>query len=235
MTLLDVFMQYFNMDTRYGTYSDKLEPCIIHIIRGREDKECCQSFRRKVEQSAPLSIGRRICQPVPHLSEAQSTVSVHSWIFAPVTAVGESPSAFQSHHRCADGISKTTCHRIQRTSHTERRKHSGRNRDIQGCDELPKLDGTAQIAEGNQTVIEYLNNVLTSENNANRLNQGHLQAIAVSGYRPLLELEGKLLLAAKLQEGLRQAIVETMDEGCPESYLHLFSVICDNVYNDLPP
>ena len=28
---------------------------------GREDKECCQSFRRKVEQSAPLSIGRRIC------------------------------------------------------------------------------------------------------------------------------------------------------------------------------
>ena len=86
----------------------------------------------------------------------------------------------------------------------------------------------AQIAEGNQTVIEYLNNVLTSENNANRLNQGHLQAIAVSGYRPLLELEGKLLLAAKLQEGLRQAIVETMDEGCPESYLHLFSVICDN-------
>ena len=29
----------------------------------------------------------------------------------------------------------------------------------------------AQIAEGNQTVIEYLNNVLTSENNANRLNQ----------------------------------------------------------------
>ena len=50
----------------------------------------------------------------------------------------------------------------------------------------------------------------------------------MSGYRPLLELEGKLLLAAKLQEGLRQAIVETMDEGCPESYLHLFSVICDN-------
>ena len=48
----------------------------------------------------------------------------------------------------------------------------------------------AQIAEGNATVIEYLQNVLTSENNANRLNQGHLQAIAASGYRPLLELEG---------------------------------------------
>ena len=33
MTLLDVFMQYFNMDTRYGAYSDKLEPCIIYIIQ----------------------------------------------------------------------------------------------------------------------------------------------------------------------------------------------------------
>ena len=86
----------------------------------------------------------------------------------------------------------------------------------------------AQIAEGNQTVIEYLHNVLTSENNANRLNRGHLKAIAMSGYRPLLELEGKLLLAAKLQEGLRQAIVETMDEGCPESYLHLLTVIYEN-------
>ena len=43
-----------------------------------------------------------------------------------------------------------------------------------------------------------------------------------------MELEGKLLLAAKLQEGLRQAIVETMDEGCPESYLYLFSIIYNN-------
>ena len=71
MTLLDVFMQYFNMDTRYGTYSDKLEPCIIHIIQEEKIKSVANLFRRKVEQSAPLSIGRRICQPVPHLSEAQ--------------------------------------------------------------------------------------------------------------------------------------------------------------------
>ena len=86
----------------------------------------------------------------------------------------------------------------------------------------------AQIAQGNEKVIEYLNQVLTSENNVHRLQRWYLHAIAISGHRPLLELEGKLLLAAKLQEGLRQAIVETMDEGCPESYLHLFSVICDN-------
>ncbi len=49
MALLDVFMQYFNMDTRYGAYSDKLEPCIIYIIQEEKIKECCQSFRRKVE------------------------------------------------------------------------------------------------------------------------------------------------------------------------------------------
>lgn len=86
----------------------------------------------------------------------------------------------------------------------------------------------AQIAQGNEKVIEYLNQVLTSENNVHRLQRWYLHAIAISGYRPLLELEGKLLLAAKLQEGLRQAIVETMDEGCPESYLYLFSIIYNN-------
>lgn len=86
----------------------------------------------------------------------------------------------------------------------------------------------AQIAQGNEKVIEYLNQVLTSENNVHRLQRWYLHAIAISGHRPLLELEGKLLLAAKLQEGLRQAIVETMDEGCPESYLYLFSIIYNN-------
>ena len=48
MTLLDVFMQYFNMDTRYGTYSDKLEPCIIHIIQ--EEKIKSDTIYRLVEQ-----------------------------------------------------------------------------------------------------------------------------------------------------------------------------------------
>lgn len=101
-----------------------------------------------------------------------------------------------------------------------------------GFKEYWQLDRTAwlaaHIAQGDQTVINYVRNVLTSENNANRLERCHLRAIAWTGHRELLELEGKLLLAARLQEGLRQAILETIDEGCPESQLYLLSIILDN-------
>ena len=44
----------------------------------------------------------------------------------------------------------------------------------------------------------------------------------------LYEALGKFLLAARLQEGARQAVCETMDAGRPQAFLHLFSVIEDN-------
>ena len=50
MTLLDVFMQYFNMDTRYGAYSDKLEPCIIHIIQEEKIKSVANLFDGKLNK-----------------------------------------------------------------------------------------------------------------------------------------------------------------------------------------
>ena len=47
----------------------------------------------------------------------------------------------------------------------------------------------AQIAQGNEKVIEYLNQVLTSENNVHRLQRWYLHAIAIREYRTLLELQ----------------------------------------------
>ena len=44
----------------------------------------------------------------------------------------------------------------------------------------------------------------------------------------LYEVLGKFLLAARLQEGARQAVCENMDAGRPEAFLHLFSVIEEN-------
>lgn len=102
----------------------------------------------------------------------------------------------------------------------------------QGFKEYWQLERTvwlaAHIAQGNQTVIDYVRDVLTSENNAHRLEHCHLRAIALSGHRELLEMEGKLLLAARLQEGLRQAVLETIDDGCPESLLYMLGIIIDN-------
>ncbi|MDE5690142.1 MAG: hypothetical protein K2I38_05560 [Duncaniella sp.] len=86
----------------------------------------------------------------------------------------------------------------------------------------------AKISTGDRECIDYLVDAMTSENNANRMYFDHFRAISLSGNRELLELEGKLLLAARMQEGLRQAIVETMDEGQPESFTYLLKIIIDN-------
>lgn len=86
----------------------------------------------------------------------------------------------------------------------------------------------SMIGAGDNACIRYITDAMLSENNANRLTHDIFRAIAKSGDRQLLELEGKLLLAARLQEGLRQAIVETMDEGAPESFIYLLNVIREN-------
>lgn len=87
---------------------------------------------------------------------------------------------------------------------------------------------TAMIKSGDKECIDYIKEAMISENNAKRLCRDFLRAVVKSGNKELLELEGKLLLAASLQEGLRQAIVETMDEGTPESYIYMLKVIKDN-------
>ncbi|MDE7421911.1 MAG: DUF4132 domain-containing protein, partial [Muribaculaceae bacterium] len=86
----------------------------------------------------------------------------------------------------------------------------------------------SMIMSGDKTCIGYITDAMHSENNVNRLTHDMFRAIAKSGDINLLELEGKLLLAARLQEGLRQAIVETMDEGMPESFIYLLRVIREN-------
>ncbi|MDE6549185.1 MAG: DUF4132 domain-containing protein, partial [Muribaculaceae bacterium] len=86
----------------------------------------------------------------------------------------------------------------------------------------------SMIMSGDKTCIGYITDAMLSENNANRLSHDMFRAIVKSGDRQLLETEGKLLLAARLQEGLRQAIVETMDEGAPESFIYLLNVIREN-------
>ncbi len=107
----------------------------------------------------------------------------------------------------------------------------GRNEE-----EIKQLRGQLSIEPWLSVMLEmadkeccsFLIDAMTSENNFNRLNETHFRAIAQSGNPDLLEVEGRLLLAARLQEGLRQAIVETMDEGKPESLIYMLGVIKEN-------
>ena len=86
----------------------------------------------------------------------------------------------------------------------------------------------AEIDRGNQAVIGALKELILSENNTAYLDREMILGILRSDSGELHELICRLLLAARLQEGLRQAICETMDEGTPAAYGKLLKVIEDN-------
>lgn len=83
----------------------------------------------------------------------------------------------------------------------------------------------AEIDLGNQAVIEALQEVILSESNTSYLSREMICGIVRSDHKELHELLGKLLLAARLQEGLRQTICEAMDCGTTEAFLKLLQVI----------
>lgn len=83
----------------------------------------------------------------------------------------------------------------------------------------------AEIDRGNQAVIQALENLILSEQNTAYLDREMILGIFQSDNRKLHKLTGDLLVAARLQEGLRQAVCETMDEGTKDAFLTLFEVI----------
>ena len=86
----------------------------------------------------------------------------------------------------------------------------------------------AEIDRGNQAVIDAFKDLILSENNTSYLDRQMILGILRSDSQELHKLLGDLLLAARLQEGLRQAICETMDEGTSAAFLTLLQVIEDN-------
>lgn len=82
-----------------------------------------------------------------------------------------------------------------------------------------------EIDRGNQAVINALKDLILSENNTAYLDREMILGILRSDNAELHKLLCDLLLAARLQEGLRQAICEAMDEGTAEAFLELLQVI----------
>ncbi len=85
-----------------------------------------------------------------------------------------------------------------------------------------------QIDGNNQKTIQAVKDILFGEGNTAMLSREMILGIVMSKSDELYADLGKFLLAARLQEGARQAVCETMDAGRPEAFLHLFSIIEDN-------
>ena len=85
-----------------------------------------------------------------------------------------------------------------------------------------------EIDNKNKELIDLIKGALGSQKSKIDLNYSIMQAIFISNNKELLELTGKLLLAAKLQEGVRQEICENMDRGLQENFEYMFKIIYDN-------
>ncbi len=86
----------------------------------------------------------------------------------------------------------------------------------------------AQIDRNDGEAVQAVKDILLGEGNTLMLSHGLIRGIVMSRSQDMYELLGQFLLAARLQEGARQAVCETMDAGRPEAFLYLFDVIEGN-------
>lgn len=84
------------------------------------------------------------------------------------------------------------------------------------------------LDEGNQQVIELVKNKMLCENNYGTVEADDVRAIVMSRNSECIKLLGDYLLAARLQEGIRQVICENMDFGTTEAFNSLLEVIIQN-------
>ncbi len=84
-----------------------------------------------------------------------------------------------------------------------------------------------EIDAGNEQYISLLTDILVDDSEI-ALDYSVIRAVLKSHNTKLHELLGKYLLAARLQEGLRQAICENADCGTVEGFLAVIKVIAEN-------
>lgn len=97
--------------------------------------------------------------------------------------------------------------------------------ELKFWDMSPVIAG--ELLCGNAEAIGYCKEVLTSENNTAFLTRDLIIAIEKSQNRELQELLTNILVAAKLQEGVRQSILETADEYQLDYFYRILDVIRD--------
>lgn len=86
----------------------------------------------------------------------------------------------------------------------------------------------ARIDAGDTKVISVIKEMMTSENNTAILTTDVIRAVILSSDAELHDLLCKLLVAARLSEGLRQAICENADCGTAEAFIKIMQTIKEN-------
>ncbi|GED71584.1 hypothetical protein BRE01_52860 [Brevibacillus reuszeri] len=87
-----------------------------------------------------------------------------------------------------------------------------------------------ELDRGNQEVREALTQIIYGDNQTALLSHEMIKGIFLSHQEDMYQMIGELLKAARLQEGLRQSIVERMDEGTLAATLCILRLIIDEGY-----
>ncbi len=85
-----------------------------------------------------------------------------------------------------------------------------------------------EIDAKNAAVLDAIRKLCLEDNDTGMLSQTVLIGMAKSRHPEIITLLGRLLLAARLQEGLRQAILESANKGSIEALVHLMEVVLEN-------
>lgn len=85
-----------------------------------------------------------------------------------------------------------------------------------------------ELDQHNSNVLNALKDIIFGDNNTALLTREMIKGMLLSHREEAYTIIGELLVAARLQEGLRQSIVETMDEGTLAATTTLLHVILDN-------
>ncbi|GFZ82870.1 hypothetical protein GCM10008018_30980 [Paenibacillus marchantiophytorum] len=85
-----------------------------------------------------------------------------------------------------------------------------------------------ELDMGNKAVIEALRNIMFGENQTALLTRPMIRGIVQSHRVEAYEMLGRLLIAARLQEGLRQHIMESLDEGTVEAAIYLIRIVLEH-------
>ena len=95
---------------------------------------------------------------------------------------------------------------------------------------MPQFDDivAARIDRGDAAVVEAVKEAILSDNNTVLVTVPLIRGIVKSRNSELHELLAKFLVAARLQEGVRQAVCENADCGRAESFLTILKAIEDN-------
>ena len=85
-----------------------------------------------------------------------------------------------------------------------------------------------RIDAGDAGIIKAIKDICLGDNNTKLLSHAIINGIVKSENKELHKLLGDMLLAAKLQEGLRQSILENADNGRVEAFIYLMKIVIDN-------